>query len=317
VAAQVRAAHQAARQRGATGPILDRLFETASGASKRVRAQTTVSTGVTTIAGAAVAAAARLAGPLASRHVLVVGAGAVGTVAALGAASRGCRPIVVANRSSEPAIDLARRVGGRRAGLAELDEEIAAADVIFSATASRGFVLTQRHAESCSQHAKRRLVFDLALPRDVDPAFRELPGARVLDLDDLAQAVRASASARRQDLDRADAIVRDEAARWEAWRRARAAAPAIAELHRDAEATRRLVLRRHAADLVQLTPDQQRLVETITTHLVATLLHAQTLELRRGYCAVARHGQIHGDHGALAERTAQAERSAERLDPVA
>jgi glutamyl-tRNA reductase len=224
---------------------------------------------------------------------------------------------VVANRSAEPAIDLVRRVGGRHVGLDELAEPLAAAEVIFCATASRGFVLTDRHAEVCARHVKQRLVFDLALPRDVDPAFRALPGTCVLDLDDLTQAVRASASARRQDLDRADAIVRDEAARWEAWRRARAAAPAIADLHTDAETTRRLVLRRHAADLAQLAPDQQRLVETITARLVAQLLRSRTLELRRSHGDVARHGQLHGDHGALPERTTQAERSAERLDAVA
>ncbi len=317
VIAQVREAHQAARRRDATGPILDRLFEAASGASKRVRAQTTVSTGVTTIAGAAVAAAARLAGPLERRRVLVVGAGAVATVAALGAVSRGCRQIVVANRSADPAGDLARRVGGRAVGLDELGEELAAADVIFCATASRGFVLTDRHAEACSQDVKPRLVFDLALPRDVDPAFRALSGTRVVDLDDLTQAVRASASTRRRDLERADAIVGGEAARWEAWRRARAAAPAITELHEGAEATRRRVLRRHAADLAQLAPEQQRLVETITAQLVAGLLHTPTLELRRGHATVARHRQLHGDDGALAARAAQGERSTKRLDPVA
>jgi glutamyl-tRNA reductase len=317
VVAQVREAHEAARQRGATGPILDRLFEAASGASKRVRAQTTVSTGVTTIAGAAVAAAARLAGPLASRRVLVVGAGAVATVAALGAASRGCRGIVVANRSAEPAGDLARRVGGRPAALDTLDETLAGADVIFCATASREFVLTDRHAAACARVARSRLIFDLALPRDVDPAFRALPGARVLDLDDLTQAVRASASTRRRDLERADAIVCGEAARWEAWRRARGAAPAITELHEDAEATRRFVLRRHAHDLAQLAPHQQRLVETITAQLVAKLLRAPTMELRRGDTAAAGQGQLHGEDGALAERAAQAERPAERLDAVA
>jgi glutamyl-tRNA reductase len=59
VAAQVREAHHAARKCGATGPILDRLFESASSTSKRVRAQTSVSSGVTTIPGAAIAAAAR------------------------------------------------------------------------------------------------------------------------------------------------------------------------------------------------------------------------------------------------------------------
>src|SRR5262249_49728083 len=270
-----------ARECGATGPILDRLFETASGASKRVRAQTTVSTGPMTISGAAVAAAARLAGPLSSHRVLVVGAGAVGTVVGLGGASRGCRQIVVANRSLERAVELARRVDGRAVGLDQLDEELASADVVFTATASRSFVLTSRHAAAGCRDKQPLLIFDLALPRDVDPAFRDAAGARIVDLDDLALVVRAGESLRRADVDRADAIVGHEAALWEAWRRARGAVPAIAALHEDAEHARRLVLERHAADLRRLAPHHRRLVETITVQLVARLLHAPTVELRR------------------------------------
>lgn len=281
VAAQVREAHHLARHHGATGPILDRLFEAASGASKVVRAQTTVSTGATTIAGAAVAVAARLAGPLASRRVLVIGAGPVATVAALGAGSRGCREVVVANRSFERALELARRVDGRGIRLDELDRELASADVVFSATASRGSVLTQRHAEARSHVGRPLLVFDLALPRDVDPAFRRLSDSRVLDLDDLAQIMRESRSEREAGLGRANAIICDQAARWERWRRARQAAPAIAEMHEEAQQARRLVLGRHASDLAQLAPHEQRLVETITAQLLARLLHAPTVELRR------------------------------------
>jgi glutamyl-tRNA reductase len=190
VAAQVRAAHQAARQCGAIGPILDRLFEAASRASKRVRTQTSVPSGVTTMPGVAIAAAARIAGPLASRRVLVVGAGQVATAVALNAASRGARNIVIANRSFERARDLALRVGGRGAPLDQLDTELASADVIICATAGRDFVLTAQHADALSRTVKPMLVLDLALPRDVDPALRDLRALRVLDLDELARVVR-------------------------------------------------------------------------------------------------------------------------------
>jgi glutamyl-tRNA reductase len=283
VVAQVRQAHAAARACGATGPLLDRLFEAAAAASKRVRSNTAVQAGSTSIPGAAVAAAARIVGPLSERRVVVLGAGRTATTAARHAAARGCRDIVVANRTAARAHQLADEVDGRAIALDELDSVLAGADVVISATSCPGFVLTLDHAAAVgAQRAGRPLViFDVALPRDVDPAFRELPATQLFDLDDLGLIVAASGATRRRDLQLADAIVDEEVRRYEEWRRARAAAPAIAALRSDAEHTRRSVLARHAAGLAQLDPAQRTLVETITSQLVAKLLHAPMLELRR------------------------------------
>jgi glutamyl-tRNA reductase len=283
VVAQVRQAHAAARASGATGPLLDRLFEAAAAASKRVRSNTSVQAGPTSIPGAAVAAAARIVGPLSERRVVVVGAGRTARTAARHAAARGSRDIVVANRTAERAHQLADEVDGRAIAIDELDSVLGGADVVISATSSPGFVLTLDHAAAAgAQRAGRPLaMFDIALPRDVDPVFRELPATRLFDLDDLGLIVAANGAARRVDLQLADAIVDEEVRRYEEWRRARSAAPAIAALRNDAEHTRRAVLARHAAGLAQLDPAQRTLVETITSQLVAKLLHTPMLELRR------------------------------------
>jgi glutamyl-tRNA reductase len=110
---------------------------------------------------------------------------------------------------------------------------------------------------------------------------RGLSKLQLFDLDDLSLIVAETVATRRTALERARAIVEDEATRDEAWRRARAAAPAIAALSSDAEQTRLSVIARHATGLSRLDPDQRALVETITSQLVAKLLHAPTLRLRR------------------------------------
>ena len=106
VTAQVRQAHQMARDAGTTGPLLDRLFEGASATSKRIRSRTSISSGATSIPAAAIALAAHMAGPLAQRRLLIIGAGKIAQVAAVCAWSRACRDITVANRT----------VGGQEAG---------------------------------------------------------------------------------------------------------------------------------------------------------------------------------------------------------
>jgi glutamyl-tRNA reductase len=275
VAAQVREAHRAARAGGATGALLDRLFEAASGASKRVRSQTSISSGATSVPAAAIATAARIAGPLEDRRVLIVGAGKIARLAALAAWSRGCRRITVINRTVEHAEEIAERVGGRAGGLGQLPSEFAAADVVVTATGSRGYVVTRE----CATAARPAAIFDLALPRDVDPVFRA--GSRFFDLDDLGSVVANTGARRQADVERADAIVGEEAARYEAWRRGRAAAPAITALRAGAERTRRTVLARHATELSRLGLPERELVETITRQLVGKLIHTPTLELRR------------------------------------
>jgi glutamyl-tRNA reductase len=276
VAAQVREAHRAARAAGATGVLLDRLFEMASGASKRVRSQTSISAGSTSVPAVAIVVAGRIAGPLKDRRVLIIGAGKIARIAAVAARSRGCRRITVINRTVERAELLAQRVGGRAAALERLATEFAAADVVVAATGSRGYVVTHE----CATLAQPAAIFDLALPRDVDPVLRS--ASRLFDLDDLGSVVAASSAERKADAERADAIVLGEAARYEGWRSARAAAPAIAALHAGAEETRRSVLGRHAAELSSLGWAERQLVETITRQLVGKLIHPSTLELRRG-----------------------------------
>jgi len=275
VAAQVRQAHTAAKDAGATGPLLDRLFESASGASKRVRSQTAVSSGATSIPALAVATAACIAAPLAERRVLIVGAGRMARVAALSAWSRGCHDIAVVNRTPARANELADRVGGRAAPLDRLAAELAAANVVITATRSHGFVVTEEHLEAGRPIA----IFDLALPRDVHPAFRAV--TRLYSLDDLASTVQATSARRRGELELAGAIAGEEASRYESWRRVRSVAPSIVALRGAAERSRREVLERHAGELAGLTASERELVDTLTRRLVSNLAHESTVELRR------------------------------------
>ena len=283
VAAQLRQAHQFARSVGACGPLLGRLFESASATSKRIRSETEVSSGSTSIPAAAMAMAAKHVGPLAECRVLVVGTGHVARLAALNAASRGCRRLVVAGRHIERARALADQVAGRAVPLADLHAEMVEADVVVAATAAPSFVLTIEHAASTSasrdDHAL--LILDLAAPRDVDPIFRELPRTLLIDLDDLGSMITRNGAQRRAQFAQADAIAREEAGRYEAWRRARALVPAITEIHRYGQRARESVFAKHEAALAKLGPNERSLIETITAQLVAKLLHEPMVELRQ------------------------------------
>src|SRR5205085_1041717 len=114
---QVAAAWERARDEGSTGFALNLLFRQALEVGKRVRTETAIGRGITSVAQAAVAMATDRLGSLAGRRVLLLGAGDMGEVMATSLAGAGASEIVVANRTWKTAQELAARIGGRAARL--------------------------------------------------------------------------------------------------------------------------------------------------------------------------------------------------------
>ncbi len=125
---QVRTAAELARHEHSAGRILLPLFHHAVEAGKRVRTETAISQGTTSIAHAAVALAAEhLEGGLVGRSVLVVGAGEMGAGFSKALAQQPAPArLIVANRSVARAAAVAERSGAEAVGLSQLDEELGA-----------------------------------------------------------------------------------------------------------------------------------------------------------------------------------------------
>jgi glutamyl-tRNA reductase len=124
------------------------------------------------------------------------------------------------------------------------------------------------------------VVLDIALPRDVDPAARHVDGVRLIDLDDLERLCPVDAHGRHAELERAEALAAVEAERIGRWLRVRAVSPAIVELRQFGELVRTGELRRAAARLKDLTPDELAAIDALTASIVNKLLHGPTVALR-------------------------------------
>ena len=170
---QVREAYEAARETETTGATLHRLFRQALRVGKRVRTETAIGENPASVSSAAAQLAERVFEDLAGRRILLLGAGKTADLTAANLISRGVGEIVVANRSPERAEALARRFGGRAVGLDQVEPELAQVDVVVASTSSQGFVLSAAQVERAMKQRRGRPVFfiDIAVPRDVDPAF--------------------------------------------------------------------------------------------------------------------------------------------------
>jgi glutamyl-tRNA reductase len=284
---QVRAAYEAAREAGAVGPVLSRLFHQAIHTGRRVRTETALGENPASVSTAAAELAGRIFDDLPRRRILLVGAGKMGAHAAVDLVARGVKSLVVANRSLDRAERLATRFGARAVELDALEDELVEADIVIASTGSRGLVLSADQVERAIRRRGGRPVFfvDIAVPRDLDPAINELDGCYLYDIDDLERVVEGAAAGRREAASRAERIVSEEARAFAAWERSLDVVPAITSLHRRAEEIRSGELAKARGRLSGLSPRERRAVESLTTQIVSKLLHAPTVRLKEAAAA--------------------------------
>ena len=279
---QVGSAWERARDEGTTGFALNLLFRQALEVGKRVRTETGIGRGITSVAQAAVAMATDRLGTLAGRRVLLLGAGEMGEVMATSLAAAGASEVVVANRTWQTAQDLAERIGGRAVRLADLHAELVTADVLLTSTGASTIMLEHADLASAMAHRDRRplLIVDIAMPRDVDPAAGALDEVTLLDMDDLRRFVAVGVEGRQREAANANAIVEEEVDRYRSTTSAREAAPLVTALREQAEGVRSAELDRLAARLSGLDDTQRAAVEALTKGIVAKLLHEPTVRLK-------------------------------------
>ncbi len=210
---QLKQAYAGALAAGHTGRMLNQAFQSAFNFAKRIRTETGIQRGQTSVASVAVELAESILGGLAGRDVMVIGAGDTGEKTARALLGRGARSVIVSNRSFDRAEELARELGGRAIRFETWEAEFDRVDVVISSTRAPHFILDQtRLARLLSGRGARPLLLvDLAVPRDIDPAVRALPGVFLADLDDLETTAERHRQSRRAELVRCETLIRERA----------------------------------------------------------------------------------------------------------
>ncbi len=281
---QVRRAYLAAAERNSVGPIFHRLFNEAIHVGKRAHSETAIGAGAASVAYAAVALARQHLGDLAGRRALVIGAGEMAQRAAKNLAADGACAVIVANRTYEHALDLARETHGRAIPFSELPGALAETDLVISATAAPHLILDAA-AVTAAMHARNGrplFLMDIALPRDIDPQVAQIPNVHLFNLDDLTHLVDASRAEREKALKQVQDIIADEVSQFWEWYEARRAAPVIADLRRRAEAIRAAELDKALRRLghLHLSERDRNVIAALSAGIVSKLLAAPTEHLK-------------------------------------
>ncbi len=278
---QVKDAWSTAREHGALGNRLDRLFQQTFAVAKRARTDTRVGANPVSVASAAVRLAQNAFARLSESTVLLVGAGETIELAAKHLSEGRVRRLLVANRTLAHAQELATRHGGYALPLTELDRHLAEADVVFSATAAREPVVLQAQVSAALAKRKHKpmLLFDLAVPRDIEASVADLRDAYLYTVDDLERAVEDNRRGRREAADAAEAIIDVQVGRFMETLQAGTRTEPLKRLRALGESTREDVLAKARQQLANGREPEQ-VLEFLAHTLTNRLLHPPTAALR-------------------------------------
>ena len=199
---QVKKAYGTATTAGSTARHLNKLFQRAFNVAKEVRTKTNITRGSVSVGSTAVDLAEKIFGRLSHCNVMILGAGETAELTSKTLLSRGLKSIVVANRSPERAVELAKAVDGRAVPFEEWHTHFQDVDILIGSTAAPLPVVTREKIEPVMKQREDRPLFiiDLAVPRDVDPAVNELEGVYLYDIDSLQAIAQQSLDIRRKEV---------------------------------------------------------------------------------------------------------------------
>ena len=229
---QVKDAFGRAVKAGTSKTILNRLFHKAFFVAKLIRSETNIAAHAVSVSFAACELAKRIFGDVSACSALLIGAGEMAELAAQHLVKAGVGALCICNRTRAKAEELACAFNCRCEPFTSLDAALQRADVVISSTGAGRPIITLAMAQAAMRQRRGKPMFfiDIAVPRDIDPAVHSLDNVYVYDIDDLKAVVSENMALRREEADKAAALIGAEVADFAAWLEALDLAPTIADL---------------------------------------------------------------------------------------
>jgi glutamyl-tRNA reductase len=279
---QIKEAFDQAKRARTAGSVLDSAFQWAFRVARKVRRDTAIARQPVSVSSVAVEVARQFWSGFEGRRVLVIGAGKMSDLATRSLRASGAT-VAVTNRTAARAEELAQRLGCEVEPFTDLEGALIRADIVITSTGSREPILGLALLERVQKARRRRhlVLIDIAMPRDVDPVVDSLEGINRWDIDDLQKQVSRNLEGRRQEADRAEALVDEEVARCLAARRGNAVGPTITALRSRSIGIARAEAEKTIASIPGLDDRAKRALSSMAEAIVNKLLHAPQVALKK------------------------------------
>jgi glutamyl-tRNA reductase len=269
---------------GSNKPALtiSRLFHYALRAGRRVRDETNISRNSLSVSFAGAKFAHSIVGDLSNSTVLLVGTGEVGKSVGRALLSLGVGKLIVSNRTLARSKEIAEELEGSTIPFERICDALISTDVVICSTNSPTYVfLKENMLESIKRRNNRPLfVFDLAVPRDVDPTITQLENVYLYNLDDLQNIVEQNKLNRQNSVLDAEPIINEEVERFDRWFSSLEVIPVIKRMKEEIETIRKTELERALSRLPNLSFEEARVIERLSVSIVDKFLHKPIAALK-------------------------------------
>ncbi len=301
ILSQVKKMVRLGQEHRSVGPILNRLLNQAVSTGKRVRTETNLGTGAVSISSAAVELAQLKVGqsrgvdelvPLDQEQVAVVGAGRMSRLLLQHLQAKGCRGVVVLNRTVAKAEALAADFPGlpvQCRPLADLDHCLSTCSLVFTSTAADDPIITADRLVGLNRRSSLMLI-DIGVPRNISADTADLQGVQSYDVDDLQEVVARNQEARREMAAEAEGLLEEEARLFLEWWDGLEAVPVVNRLRRQLEGIREQELQKALSRMgPDLSARERQVVEALSKGIINKVLHTPVTNLRAPQPRSQRH----------------------------
>ena len=279
---QLKSAYAVASESGTVGNELGRLFQRVFSIAKKVRTDTAIGENPVSVAYAAVDLAGHIFSDLSECNALLVGAGETIELVTRHLIDAGVRNIVIANRTLGRARELAQKFGAEAVLLAEIPDQLPAADIVITSTASQLPILGKGAVEQAIKARKHRpvLMVDIAVPRDIEAQVGDLRDVYLYSVDDLREIVDQNLRSRQSEARKADVIIDEGVAGYVQEKKRLGAVDAVKDYRGMAEKLRQQELDKALRNIAR-GDDPEKVLNQFSRGLTNKLIHAPTAGLKQ------------------------------------
>ena len=304
ILSQVKKMVRLGQEHHSVGPILNRLLTQAVSTGKRVRTETKLGTGAVSISSAAVELAQLKVGqargldelvPLDQEQVAVVGAGRMARLLLQHLQAKGCKGLVLLNRTVNKAELLAADFPAlpvQCRPLDDLDHCLSTCSLVFTSTAADTPIITAQRLSGLNRRSSLMLV-DIGVPRNISADTAGLSGVHSYDVDDLQEVVNRNQEARREMAAEAEGLLQEESRVFLEWWDGLEAVPVVNRLRRQLEDIREQELQKALSRMgPDLSARERKVVEALSKGIINKILHTPVTNLRAPQPRQQRHSAI-------------------------
>lgn len=281
ITGQVKDSYDLTHKLNGTDTLINKLFNFAMQAKKKVHNETFLSDGTVSVSFAGVELARKIFSDLADKNVLLIGAGKTAELAAFHFQENGVRNINVANRTLTRAEELAEKLKGKAYTLDQLEEVLVDTDIVISATSSEEYVVTPEIIRPAAKKRRYKPIFliDLAIPRDIDPDIDKTNGIFLYNLDDLQEIVQSNLEKRRKEIPKSLKIINEFVQEFQKWVSMNSMTTVVGKLKRKLDVLRTNEIERLKTKLPQ--NGQMAEIHTLTESIINKVVRQHVKSLKK------------------------------------